>query len=131
MSPKSSATFAARRRAAGLCGVLVALSAGVPWDANLNKKPVYHDIATALGGTGSPSASAPASASASRTTGGSSTCHVTFQVTSQWNTGFGVNVTIANNGSSTRRVATPRSGSSARGRYQRGADEFHRQRHHM
>jgi len=70
--------------------------AALPWDSALNKKPhLYNAITTALGGTAtSPSASSPSPTPTA--TGGSSACHVTYTVPSQWNTGFVASVTIAN-----------------------------------
>ncbi|GIH20950.1 endo-1,4-beta-xylanase [Rugosimonospora africana] len=94
--------------------------APLPWDANLAKKPLYDTIVAALGGPTTPPSSTPPSSTRPSSTPPSSTpttstsptrtpptsappasgrCHVTYQVASQWNTGFTANVTVANTGS--------------------------------
>jgi endo-1,4-beta-xylanase len=89
--------------------------AALPWDTNLNKKTtLYNAIATALGGTATspppttasppPTTASPTATSSSRppsTPPASGTCHISYQVTSQWSTGFVVNLVINNTGSST------------------------------
>jgi endo-1,4-beta-xylanase len=78
--------------------------AATPWDANLNKKPVYNTIATALGGTASPSPSmsgtpgSPSPTATPTSPAPSGPCHIGYQVTSQWNNGFVASVTIGNTG---------------------------------
>ncbi|AZS85584.1 endo-1,4-beta-xylanase [Streptomyces griseoviridis] len=57
--------------------------AATPYDANYAPKPAYNAIAEALGGTSTPPTGA---------------CAVTYAVTSQWNTGFTGQVTIACSG---------------------------------
>jgi endo-1,4-beta-xylanase len=95
--------------------------AALPWDANLSKKPVYSSIAAAMGGpasppptssrpttappttappTTAPPTTAPPTTAPPTTPPASGRCHVTYQVTSQWNVGFTTNVTIGNTGSS-------------------------------
>ncbi|MEV6943236.1 endo-1,4-beta-xylanase [Streptomyces sp. NPDC051172] len=60
--------------------------AATPYDENYAPKPAYHAIAEALGGT--------------TTQPPSGACTATYSVTSQWNTGFTGQVTIACSGAS-------------------------------
>ncbi|MFF4798139.1 endo-1,4-beta-xylanase [Streptomyces sp. NPDC001351] len=60
--------------------------AATPYDENYAPKPAYHAIAEALGGTATPPPSGA--------------CTATYSVTSQWNTGFTGQVTIACSGAS-------------------------------
>ncbi|MDL4814268.1 endo-1,4-beta-xylanase [Actinomadura opuntiae] len=60
--------------------------AALPWDENLQPKPAYAAIRTALGGSGGDT---PPPAAA---------CKVAYAVTSQWNAGFTAAVTITNSG---------------------------------
>jgi endo-1,4-beta-xylanase len=92
--------------------------APLPWDTNLAKKPLYNTIAAALGGpatpppttpTGVPTttrpstpppSTAPPTSRPPTTPPASGPCHVSYQVTSQWNVGFTTNVVISNTGAS-------------------------------
>ncbi|MEU9834715.1 endo-1,4-beta-xylanase [Streptosporangium sp. NPDC048047] len=62
--------------------------AALPYDENYAKKPAYHAIAAALGGTGGPSP-----------TPGTGTCSASYRVTSQWQGGFTAEVTVRNTSS--------------------------------
>ena len=67
-------------------GTFPGYGAATPYDENYAPKPAYHAIAEALGGTTTPPP------------GGA--CTATYSVTSQWNTGFTGQVTIACSGAS-------------------------------
>jgi endo-1,4-beta-xylanase len=97
-------------------GAFSGQGAALPWDANLNKKPVYTAISTALGGTGTTASPTPtpsrttasptpsrttASPTPSRTTAPPTTgppvtgaCSATYQAVNSWPGGFQAQVTI-------------------------------------
>ena len=67
-------------------GTFPGYGAATPYDENYAPKPAYHAIAEALGGT--------------TTTPPTGACTAAYSVTSQWNTGFTGQVTIACSGAS-------------------------------
>jgi len=93
-------------------GTFSGYGAATMFDNNLQPKPSYNAVLTALGGTSSPPPSqtptptptpspSPSISPSPTPSGGSNGCSASMQLTNQWSGGFTANITVTNTGTTT------------------------------